>query len=392
MRLAWNVFATTGTSQGHQYDCVYIKEGCMSPLIRSQDLTVITLQKASFTSALSMASVTHPRIMAAIALLFCFLMASQAGAQVGVCYGMVGNNLPPPAEVVALYRHRNIGRMRIYGTDAATLQALRRSGIELILDVPRQDLQRLASTPSAAADWVQRHVSAYWPDVRFRYIAVGNELIPGAAEAQFVLPAMRNVYAALSSAGLQSSVKVSTAVDTGVLGRSYPPSAGEFSAAAGGYMGPILQFLATTGAPLLANVYPYFAYAGNPRDISLPYALFTAPGTVVSDAPYTYQNLFDAILDSLHAALGRAGGANVAVVVSESGWPSAGGTAATPDNAQAYNQNLIRHVARGTPRRPGRAIETYVFAMFNENNKAPGIERNFGLFYPTKQPVYPINF
>ncbi|MQL76803.1 hypothetical protein Taro_009199 [Colocasia esculenta] len=305
---------------------------------------------------------------------------------------MQGDNLSPPSQVVALYRQRNIRLMRIYYPDAATLQALRGSNIGLILDVPREDVQRLASSASAAADWVQRNVRAYWPDVSFRYIAVGNERIPGAGEAQFVLPAMRNVYAAISSAGLQNNIKVSTAVDTGVLGISFPPSAGAFSGAAQAYLGPITQFLASTGAPLLANVYPYFAYVNNPRDISLPYAQFTAPGTVVSDGPNAYQNLFDAILDSMYAALEKVGGPNVAIVVSESGWPSAGGTAATVGNAQTYNQNLIRHAPRGTPRRPGRAIETYVFALFNENRKAPGIEQNFGLFRPNLQPVYPISF
>ena len=80
------------------------------------------------------------------------------------------------------------------------------------------------------------------------------------------------------------------------------------------------------------------------------------------------------------------------VVVSETRWPFAGGFAATVDNARRYNQAAIDHVRRGTPKRPG-VLETYVFAMFNENQK-PGeaTEQNFGLFYPNKSPVYPITF
>jgi hypothetical protein len=62
------------------------------------------------------------------------------------------------------------------------------------------------------------------------------------------------------------------------------------------------------------------------------------------------------------------------------------------DNARAYNQGLIDHVGRGTPKRPG-PLEAYIFAMFNENQKnGDPTERNFGLFYPNKSPVYPIRF
>ncbi|URE26596.1 Glycosyl hydrolases family 17 [Musa troglodytarum] len=316
---------------------------------------------------------------------------STSGKQsIGVCYGMLGDNLPQPSEVVSLCRSNNIGRMRLYSPNQAALQALRNSNIQVLMDVPNEDLQSLASDPSTASDWVQSNVVANWPSVTFRYIAVGNEVIPGDL-ARYVLPAMRNIQSALSSAGLQAQIKVSTAVSTGVLGSSYPPSAGAFSSAAKTYLSPILQFLASNAAPLFLNAYPYFTYADNPSEVSLSYALFTAPGVALQDGQFGYRNLFDAIVDAVHAAI-EVEGSDVEIVVSESGWPSAGGTAASVSNAKTYNQNLIRHVGGGTPRRSGRAIETYIHEMFDENQKASGIEQKFGMFHPNKQPVYPISF
>lgn len=98
----------------------------------------------------------------------------------------------------------------------------------------------------------------------------------------------------------------------------------------------------------------------------------------------------------LYASLEKAAAPRVQMVVSETGWPSDGnGNVTAPGNAQTYNSNLIKHVlsSSGTPRRPGSSIDTYIFSMFNENTK-PGdaVEQHWGLFYPNKSSVYPINF
>uniref|UniRef100_A0A0D9VA62 Glucan endo-1,3-beta-D-glucosidase n=1 Tax=Leersia perrieri TaxID=77586 RepID=A0A0D9VA62_9ORYZ len=316
------------------------------------------------------------------------------GGAHGVCYGVLGNNLPSRTEVVQLYKSKGISAMRIYYPDHDALAALRGSAIAVIIDVGGRDaVSNLANNPSAATDWVRTNIQPYYPNVLIRYIAVGNEL-SDARDMSLILPAMQNVRAALVAAGLSSGIKVSTAVKMDVVADTFPPSRGVFRPDLDRLISPIVRFLADTMSPLLVNVYPYFAYRDNPRDISLSYATFQPGANPVRDPNngLTYTNLFNAMVDAVYAALEKAGAGNVRIVVSESGWPSDGGFGASVENARNHNQGVIDNVKNGTPRRPGQ-LETYVFAMFNENQKTGDpTERSFGLFNPDKTPVYPITF
>ncbi|CAN1281496.1 Glucan endo-1,3-beta-glucosidase, basic vacuolar isoform [Linum perenne] len=315
-------------------------------------------------------------------------------AQTGVCYGMMGNNLPPPSEVISLCQQNNIRRMRLYDPNRDALWALRDSGIEVTIGVPNSDLKHLNNWDDAYW-WVQEYVRNNWPNVKVKYIAVGNEVSPmyNADLASAVLPAMKNIYNALVQMGLHEQVKVSTAIDMTLLANSYPPSAGAFRDDIRWFLDPIIGFLGSTKSPLLANIYTYFSYRDNPSTISLPYALLSSQSVSVWDNGLAYTNLFDAMLDSLYSAIERLGGWSVDVVVSESGWPSGGaGAATTLDNARVFYTNLVQQVKRGSPKRPNKAIETYLFGMFDENQKDPELERNFGVFYPNKQNKYNLYF
>lgn len=339
-------------------------------------------------------------------------MFNNAVAQVGVCYGQLGNNLPPPSEVVALYKQNNITRMRLYEPDQPTLQALSGSGIELMLGVPDADLAALAKCQCRAEAWVEANVACHG-DVNFRYIAVGNEIHPTSENAPFVLAAMQNVYKAISAAGLGNQIRVSTSIKTDILEKSYPPNEGAFNASYTWYIKPIVEFLRDTGAPILANVYPYFAYMEDSANINLSFALLQPCNGVYAGGVY-YDNLFYAILDAVYTAMEKilAPSSSFSVekskstpgtTVSETGHSSRGhhsrpeslgdGELSTVENARIYNNNLMRVVKTGTPKRPDSPIEAYIFAMFDENQK-PGeeYERNFGIFYPNKQPKYPLRF
>ncbi|XP_047968552.1 glucan endo-1,3-beta-glucosidase-like [Salvia hispanica] len=306
---------------------------------------------------------------------------------VGVCNGRLGNNLPSERDVVELYKANGIKRMRIYDPNANTLAALNGSDIELILDVPNVDLHSLEFD---ATQWVENHVLPYFPGTKIRYIAVGNEIDPAKNETKPFVPqllrAMENIHKALTKFQLQNQIKVSTATYSAVLKDTFPPSRSAFNDS--GFMPPVVNFLASIGSPLLVNIYPYFAYIGDPINVKPEFALFTSQ-QVVRDNGLEYRNLFDLMVDGVYYAMEKAGGKGVGVVVSESGWPSGGGgSVETLGNAETYYQNLIRHVVGGTPKKKG-ALETYLFALFDENQK-PGktTEQHFGLFYPNKTPKY----
>jgi hypothetical protein len=163
---------------------------------------------------------------------------------------------------------------------------------------------------------------------------------------------------------------------------------------------PLLQFLHETKSYFFLDVYPYFPWAANPAHISLDYALlkgktrYTDPGNGL-----IYTNLLDQMLDSVTIAMTKLGFPDIRVLISETGWPNAGDIeqpGANIQNAATYNRNLVRKITAkppiGTPARPGIVIPTFLFALYNENQKGgPGTERNWGLLRPDGTPVYDID-
>ncbi|XP_057995887.1 putative glucan endo-1,3-beta-glucosidase GVI [Hevea brasiliensis] len=219
------------------------------------------------------------RLLLVFCISACFLY-NHAGAQgVGINYGLLGNNLPPPDTVIRLLNSKNIKTVRIFEPDPNVLRALGNSGIEVVLGTLNEDLQQLAENPAFATQWVNTNVIPYVPAVKIRYISAGNEVILGPL-AQFVAGAIQNLDIALKASNV--SVPVSTAIQFDAIGQSFPPSSGAFKNDAVGAITPVVAFLVSKQYPILANVYPYFAYASDTVNIRLDYALGTASGPVVN--------------------------------------------------------------------------------------------------------------
>lgn len=326
-----------------------------------------------------------------------FVLSAGAGT-VGINYGRVANDLPSAVKVVQLVKSAGIGKVKLYDADPSVLTAFNGSGVQLTIALPNEQLYFVARRLSRAYAWVKQNVAAYMPGTQIVAIAVGNEVFVNPKNiSSFLVPAMNNLHLALLKSGFQD-IKISSPLALSALQSSYPPSAGAFKAElVDTVMKPMLDFLNNTGSYLMVNAYPFFAYKDNADVISLDYALFN-PNNGVPDAAtgLMYKNLFDAQLDAVFAAASALGHSTLDIVVTETGWPSKGDedeTGAGLENAATYNGNLVKHVlsSSGTPLRPKAALDTFLFALFNENKKpGPTSERNYGLFYPTEAKVYDI--
>ncbi|CAI0543620.1 unnamed protein product [Linum tenue] len=339
------------------------------------------------------------KLVLAFTLLFALPVLCR-GSIVGVCYGRNADDLPTPDKAVDLIQQHNIKYARIYDANIQVLKAFANTGIELMIGISNSDLLPFSQFQSNADTWLKNNILPYYPATKITYITVGAEVTEAPNnESALVVPAMHNILTSLKKLGLHKKIKVSTTHSLGVLSRSFPPSAGAFSSKHALFLKPLLEFLAENQSPFMIDIYPYYAYRDSPSNVSLDYALFQSSSEVIDpNTGLLYTNMFDAQIDALYFALMALNFRTIKVMVTETGWPSKGSpkeTAATPDNAQIYNANLIRHVINdtGTPAKPGEDVDVYIFSLFNENRK-PGLEseRNWGLFYPDQTSVYNLDF
>ncbi|XP_074557362.1 glucan endo-1,3-beta-glucosidase 8-like [Curcuma longa] len=321
----------------------------------------------------------------------------------GVNWGTMASHPLPPKIVVQMLKANGISRVKIFDADAATMNALAGSGIEVMVAIPNNMLGYMIDYDTAR-QWVSRNVTRYnfQGGVKIKYVAVGNEPFLTTYNGSFLnitLPALRNVQAALDRAGVGDSIKATVPLNADVYNSPTTnpvPSAGLFRADIRELMTQIVSFLNYSGAPFTVNIYPFISLYENPN-FPVDFAFFDGTSSPVVDSNgIQYNNVFDANFDTLVAALTAVGMGDLPIIVGEVGWPTDGDVNAKTAYAQRFYNGLLRKLSatQGTPRRPNQYVEVYMFSLIDEDAKsiAPGnFERHWGIFKYDGQPKFALD-
>lgn len=322
-------------------------------------------------------------------------------------YGQLGDNLPSPNRSIELLTIMKTGRVKLYDANPEILNLLSNTKFQVSIMVPNNEISGIASNQSIADEWVSHNVLPYYPQTLIRYLLVGNEVLTksnSSEESQRMwldlVPAMRRIKRSLKAQNI-TNIKVGTPLAMDVLESTFPPSSGTFrSDIRDTIMVPMLEFLHRTKSYFFIDAYTYFPWSSNTSNISLDFALLRGDFNITDPVSgLFYTNLLDQMLDSLIFAMSKLGYPDIQLVISETGWPHSGDVGepgATMSNAATYNRNLIKKIRAkppvGTPARPGVVIPTFIFSLFDENQKGgPGVERHWGLLHPDGSPVYEID-
>lgn len=126
----------------------------------------------------------------------------QGQESIGINYGRVANNLPPPDQVVRLLQSRSVKHVRIYDADPTVLRAFANTGIDVGVTIPNAEVAGIANSFQTADQWVQGNIVPYSSGTKFATIAVGNEyLVDSSLDHSKLLPAMQNIQQSLQNRG-----------------------------------------------------------------------------------------------------------------------------------------------------------------------------------------------
>ncbi|GAA0138891.1 glucosidase [Lithospermum erythrorhizon] len=269
-------------------------------------------------------------------------------------------------------KNMKAGSVKIYDANPEVLKLLSGTKIHVSIMVPSDQISHVASCQENANQWVRENVLAYYPRTRIQFVLVRNEVLSYNDTKMWadLVPAMRNIKIVIRAHKIYN-IKVGTPLAMDMIKSTYPPSSGKFR-------------------PGVEHVM-----------ISLDFALFRPGNSTYKDkkSGLVYTNLLDQMLDSVIFGMKKLGYSHIRLGIAETGWPNGGDVdepGANIHNAAVYLRNLVQKMTSvpptGTPARRGADMPTFIFSLYNENQKlGRGSERNWGLLNSSGKPMYELD-
>ena len=83
---------------------------------------------------------------------------------IGANWGTQTSHPLSPSIVVRMLKDNGIQKVKLFDAEDATLSALKKTNIEVMVGIPNELLQSLATSMKAAENWVAKNVSGYVSD------------------------------------------------------------------------------------------------------------------------------------------------------------------------------------------------------------------------------------
>lgn len=111
------------------------------------------------------------KVKAIIVLLSCISLLSIRVNGIGANWGTQTSHPLPPDTVVQLLKDNGFSKVKLFDAEDGTMHALKKSGLEVMVGIPNEMLQILATSMKSAENWVSKNVSAYVNNgVSIRYL------------------------------------------------------------------------------------------------------------------------------------------------------------------------------------------------------------------------------
>jgi hypothetical protein len=106
-----------------------------------------------------------------VALVSWLCFASAGVGAIGANWGTQTSHPLPPDTVVRMLKDNGFQKVKLFDAEEGTMNALKKSGLEVMVGIPNDMLLTMANSMKSAEKWVDTNVSSYFNDgVNIRYL------------------------------------------------------------------------------------------------------------------------------------------------------------------------------------------------------------------------------